>query len=392
MNRKLTILVLALIIAALLPYPLSAAEEDALTAQPAVTYAPPTAAPSDEVSSDPEACICGRPYYTEDEPGHMKYECMGCGELISNCVCDCWCGSEIITRTETDGTIISVCATCGNRCHNCTCGNMEAILNFEQLQRDGMVSTADAPKPTSALVTVAASIILFAVCAFMMLYYAMGKDMETRRSESEAQKRMSKHKDILKKIEGQAQGIKAQKNADTAMSICRRENAEQSVKWPTDQLADAAIAMELVNEIQFAKRDDRSVCAMTLYIMHSSIDQGRAKLSAMQGEHGQRLKELYEANEEITGNGRVSLDPAKELFEPGFFDRAEEAFKSGDEHMTLRTVFELKALACDPSVKIGNAEATARQWADAAFEDSYISRKKDYEYGKRFGDRKKAGE
>ena len=60
--------------------------------------------------------------------------------------------------------------------------------------------------------------------------------------------------------------------------------------------------------------------------------------------------------------------------------------------MTLRTVFELKALACDPSVKIGNAEATARQWADAAFEDSYISRKKDYEYGKRFGDRKKAGE
>ena len=387
MNKKTVIsLITAVIMTICLPLTLAAASEttEPLIGEESLTAEPGTGAeqPSAESSADPETCICGRPYYKEDEPGHMKYECMGCGELISNCTCKCWCGSDIIKKTDDDGTIISVCASCGNRCQNCTCGDMEAVLNFEQLQRDGMISAAGAPKPFEAGTTIVAVLIFFAVCTLMMLYCAIGKDMETKKTEAEARKRMNNHKHILKKIEGQLQRIPEHEASENG--IFRRESAEASVKWPIEDIGAAEAAWELVNEIQYAKRDLKTISPHTLFIMHSAIDSGRAKLSALQGEHGLRTKQLFEADRKISEQNRVTLDPAKGLFEDGFFDNAESAFKEENEHITLRTMFELKALACNPSVRIGNAEATAKQWADGVFEERYISTKKDYPHGKRF--------
>ena len=154
---------------------------------------------------DPESCICGRPYHTEDNGSRQKYDCVACGEKISNCTCvTCWCGKEI-TVSE-DGT--RLCSGCGNLCFYCTCADRDTMLRIENEKRIGRVSLGETPKPDSVW-----SSLLFLLCAGALgavytrhMYRSRRKTAVARAAEQE--KLREERRRIMLKIEAEQNGGK----------------------------------------------------------------------------------------------------------------------------------------------------------------------------------------
>ncbi len=126
-----------------------------------------------------DSCICGRPYYTADGDKHYKYDCVGCGENLYMCKCDCWCGSDSYSGISSIGTQQLYCSECKKACDQCICADKEIALLRESEIRSGVLSVLGVEKPKSVFPILFLLIFTLALCGLGIYgyLYTYGREM-----------------------------------------------------------------------------------------------------------------------------------------------------------------------------------------------------------------------
>ncbi len=118
-----------------------------------------------------DSCICGRPYYTADGDKHYKYDCIGCGENLYMCKCDCWCGADSYSGISSIGTQQLYCSECKKSCDQCICADKEIALLRESEIRSGILSVLGVEKPKSVFPILFLLIFTLALCGVGIYSY-----------------------------------------------------------------------------------------------------------------------------------------------------------------------------------------------------------------------------
>lgn len=126
---------------------------------------------TDDHSEEPESCICGRAYFTEDGNGYSKYDCIKCHKNIHECTCKCWCGADSISAF---GSLY--CKKCGKECSNCTCSeNKTELLEQEAKVLLGLESGMYMGVPQSGWPVLIIIIIVFSGVGILLYLEISGK-------------------------------------------------------------------------------------------------------------------------------------------------------------------------------------------------------------------------
>ena len=256
-----------------------------------LAFAFPILVHADEPVNEPVTCICGRPYHTETADGHDKYDCVECGQKISNCICKtCWCGA--VFSEESDASGRRICPSCGQPASECTCADRDVMLNLENERRLGRLSVWNTPKPTKPYAMVVCTI-LTSLAFFFYGAALFRKSRETATLRREEEQRMKEeHDKILRKIEEQENGGKTDKQLAEEQQAVRT-----ALRWNTGDINMGVTLYEMTNAVHFAQHPCCGACPVTNFILASAENRSEAEKDARDGKFGAFVQAAQEETE-----------------------------------------------------------------------------------------------
>lgn len=242
-------------------------------------------------ADEPLSCICGRPYHTEAAEGHDKYDCVECGQKISNCICkSCWCGATFSEESDANGR--KICPVCRQPASECTCADRNVMLNLESERRLSRLSAWNTPKPTEPYAMIVCTV-LTAIAFFFYGLTLFHKSRETAKLRHEEEQRMkNEHDKILRKIENSENG------ENNTRPFAEEQRAVRSaLRWNADDINMGTTLYEMTNAVRFAQRPASGPCPVTSFLLESAKNRTEAEKAAQSGKFGRFVQAAQEETE-----------------------------------------------------------------------------------------------